>query len=224
MSDCVYADPLCPAELERGEKVEKVVDIYDSVDVVKVHDPDAETEDPDTKRNLQDHYTVLWIKFNNVNTENSQLHSRFTNLTIQRDMLQRDTTEIQRFSILGWRFYNSSLYYISAEKKDWNQSRDDCREKGADLVIINSREEQEFIKRMYDRAAWVGLSDRDTEGEWKWVDGTPLTTAYWNKGEPNSNGDEDCAVMSYVNNPVENWADFHCNNKFTWICERRIFS
>ncbi|XP_046698943.1 C-type lectin domain family 4 member M-like isoform X3 [Silurus meridionalis] len=181
MSDCVYADPLCPAELERGEKVEKVVDIYDSVDVVKVHDPDAETEDPDTKRNLQDHYT-------------------------------------------GWRFYNSSLYYISAEKKDWNQSRDDCREKGADLVIINSREEQEFIKRMYDRAAWVGLSDRDTEGEWKWVDGTPLTTAYWNKGEPNSNGDEDCAVMSYVNNPVENWADFHCNNKFTWICERRIFS
>ncbi|KAI5628230.1 CD209 antigen-like protein D [Silurus asotus] len=128
MSDCVYANPLCPEELERGEKVEKVVDIYDSVDVVRVHDPDAETEDPDTKGNLQDHHT-------------------------------------------GWRFYSSSLYYISAEKKDWNQSRDDCREKGADLVIINSREEQEFIRRMHGSAAWVGLSDRDTEGEWKWVDG-----------------------------------------------------
>ncbi|XP_060772635.1 CD209 antigen-like protein A isoform X2 [Neoarius graeffei] len=124
--------------------------------------------------------TVLWIKFNNLTTENNQLQTSYTNLTKEREI------EIQRHSKLGWICFGSS-FYISTEKKNWTESRQDCRKQGADLAIIKSGEEQEFIlKQLGKSQAWIGLSDGDTEGEWKWVDGTPLTTEYWRNEEPNN--------------------------------------
>ncbi|MCI4395041.1 hypothetical protein PGIGA_G00175910 [Pangasianodon gigas] len=181
MSECVYDNVICIEELKRGERMEMVVDIYESADAVRGHDPDARTEDTDTERNHHIHHT-------------------------------------------GWIFFNTSLYYISTEKKDWDKSRQDCKEKGADLVIINSKEEQEFIKQMHGREAWIGLSDRDEEDVWKWVDGTPLTIGYWGRGEPNNYRDEDCVITGYLYVPVQNWADFSCNSMFTWICEKIIFN
>ncbi|KAF5894271.1 C-type lectin domain family 4 member E-like isoform X1, partial [Clarias magur] len=95
----------------------------------------------------------------------------------ERDQLRREGKELQRFIKLGWTYSSSSVYIISSEKKSWTESRQNCRERGADLVIINSKEEQEFITtQVSSRRAWIGLSDRDTEGKWKWVDDTPLST------------------------------------------------
>ncbi len=34
------------------------------------------------------------------------------------------------------------LFYISSERKSWSWSRRYCQQRGADLVIINSRKEQ----------------------------------------------------------------------------------
>lgn len=47
----------------------------------------------------------------------------------------------------GWVYFHRSLYYISSMKKSWQDSRDDCLQRGADLVIINSKEEhvREFL-------------------------------------------------------------------------------
>ncbi|KAG7313926.1 hypothetical protein KOW79_022422 [Hemibagrus wyckioides] len=82
----------------------------------------------------------------------------------------------------------------------WTESRQDCRGRGADLVIINNKEEQEFISKLLGiRKAWIGLNDRDKEEEWKWVDDTRLSTGYWGRGEPNSKaGDEDCVLTGIL--------------------------
>ncbi|KAJ8358042.1 hypothetical protein AAFF_G00041000 [Aldrovandia affinis] len=88
----------------------------------------------------------------------------------------------------GWELSNSKCYYFSTEGKSWNDSRSDCLKQGADLVIIESKEEQDFIsKHRRGGFYWIGLSDSETEGTFLWVDGTPLQEdkAFWARGQPN---------------------------------------
>ncbi|KAK2865596.1 hypothetical protein Q7C36_001652 [Tachysurus vachellii] len=120
--------------------------------------------------------------------------------------------------------FSSSFYIMSNEMKNWEESRKDCKAKGADLVIINSKEEQEFIVKQLDKLeTWIGLSDTVKEGEWKWVDDTPLNTGYWAQGEPNNRGDEDCAVIyTYPSHLTATWNDRKCSAKLPWICEKDV--
>uniref|UniRef100_A0A673Y951 CD209 antigen-like protein E n=1 Tax=Salmo trutta TaxID=8032 RepID=A0A673Y951_SALTR len=122
----------------------------------------------------------------------------------------------------GWRYFDSSLYFLSTEKKTWEESRQDCLERGADLVIINSKEEQTFLFNLHLRA-WIGLTDSVTEGTWKWVDDTSLTTKYWRGGQPDDNGQEDCAEIYYgQDDPVQTWNDDNCLKYHDWICEKVV--
>ncbi|XP_029585066.1 C-type lectin domain family 4 member E-like [Salmo trutta] len=77
--------------------------------------------------------------------------------------------------------YYISSFYISTVKNTWDYARQDCLNRGADLVIINSKEEQTFFNELYSvPEAWIGLTDSLTEKTWKWVDSTPLTTPrFW---------------------------------------------
>uniref|UniRef100_A0A668SIM6 C-type lectin domain-containing protein n=2 Tax=Oreochromis aureus TaxID=47969 RepID=A0A668SIM6_OREAU len=118
-------------------------------------------------------------------------------------------------------YFNHSLYYVSSTKNTWNDSREDCLQRGADLVIINSREEQNFIREFKTRT-WIGLTDAAKEQTWKWVDGTTLTISFWDTDEPNSYlGDEDCGeIWSYTKENT--WNDALCDRNNVWICERKM--
>ncbi|XP_058240043.1 CD209 antigen-like protein E [Hemibagrus wyckioides] len=169
----------------------------------------------------------LQSSYNTLTKERDQLQTSYNTLTKERDQLQREREELERFSNkLGWIYFSSSIYLMSNEGKTWTESRQDCRGRGADLVIINNKEEQEFISKLLGtRKAWIGLNDRDKEEVWKWVDNKPLSTGYWGRGESNSKvGDEDCVLTGDRSDPVWNWADYPCDDKFIWICEKKIFN
>ncbi|XP_073672042.1 CD209 antigen-like protein A [Paramisgurnus dabryanus] len=118
----------------------------------------------------------------------------------------------------GWIYYQFSLYFISSEKKSWSNSRRYCRDRGADLIIINNRQEQDFVQKISGTdSIWIGLTDSDKEGRWKWVDGSTLTTGFWLPGEPNGGRRENCAE-SY---PLK-WNDLSCNDARKWICKKNI--
>ncbi|XP_053335451.1 C-type lectin domain family 4 member K-like [Clarias gariepinus] len=165
----------------------------------------------------------LQTSYNNLTIERDQLQTSNKNLTTERDQLQKEKKEVQKLFKAGWIYFSSSIYYIFTEQTNWDTSRQNCRDRGADLVIINSREEQEFIKKqLSSRKSWIGLSDGDTEGEWKWVDNTRLSTKFWASGEPNGAKNENCVVTGHKTDPVLDWADYPCNDKFVWICEKTI--
>ena len=62
------------------------------------------------------------------------------------------------------------------------------------LATITSESEQEFISGMLteQERPWIGLTDKDSEGSFKWITGEPLDYTYWNTNQPdNYNNNED---------------------------------
>ncbi|XP_029949224.1 CD209 antigen-like [Salarias fasciatus] len=123
---------------------------------------------------------------------------------------KRDTSAApdQRLHEGRWVPFRSSLYYISSTERTWQESRDDCLSRGADLMIIDSQEEQDFSRR-FSQEVWIGLTDSAQEGTWQWVDGTLLNTSYWLPGEPNNDDEgkeENCAEIHVDNG----WNDRVC--------------
>uniref|UniRef100_A0A672RND0 Si:ch211-232p21.6 n=1 Tax=Sinocyclocheilus grahami TaxID=75366 RepID=A0A672RND0_SINGR len=111
------------------------------------------------------------------------------------------------------------FYVFSNDTKDWNSSRQCCQDLGGDLVIINSSEEQEFLAQQIVTfnalvLHWIGLTDRQTEGVWLWVDNTPLNNnVSWHKLSK-----DHCAVISgYLKG--EKWGDISCLKMQRSICE-----
>jgi len=42
----------------------------------------------------------------------------------------------------GWSMFSCSCYLLSEMSDTWDKGRKDCKDKGADLVVIDSAEEQ----------------------------------------------------------------------------------
>ncbi|KAM7406933.1 hypothetical protein PAMA_002910 [Pampus argenteus] len=117
-----------------------------------------------------------------------ELSALKANLTEERNLLNASLAEmskkLQRLQSLsaqnqtcptGWRMFSCTCYFISITSDSWEKGRQDCRDREGDLVVIDSPEEQEFLSKIAKQSTWIGLSDREKEGTWKWTDGTPLT-------------------------------------------------
>ena len=66
------------------------------------------------------------------------------------------------------------------------------------LVSINDEMEQRWLEGLFDRAPfWIGLSDVETEGQWQWDSGEPVTYTNWSL-HPIFPDDLDDAEKDYV--------------------------
>ncbi|KAL2079466.1 hypothetical protein ACEWY4_025210 [Coilia grayii] len=180
----------------------------------------------DKYNNLGREKEQLQTSYNNLNRANTiltdeiaELQNRYNNLTKDRDDLLKKNTKLD--SRMGWVYRKPRLYKISTEKKNWHESRGSCLKLGADLVVVNDIDEQTFL--LPYKTFWIGLSDTEEEGVWKWVDGTPQTESFWRPGEPNNAGNEDCAEISTESSkPTQAWNDVPCSQTHQYICEDHI--
>ncbi|KAM8841888.1 CD209 antigen-like protein C [Synchiropus picturatus] len=143
------------------------------------------------------------------------------NCTNETAVMKMKLNELDEYFQQGWLYIRPSLYYMSPVKKSWFDSRNFCVERGADLVVINSKEEQKFINK-FGKITWIGLRQRQDNGSWVWVDGTPLSISFWSPGEPNDvDGKENCTEI--MDHSIEmSWNDGPCQLKKFWICEKNI--
>jgi len=116
-------------------------------------------------------------------------------------------------------------YYLSTEKRTWNESSQWCRDKQSDLIIINYRGKEALLGRVVPRhqAVWIGLTNSNSGG-WMWVNGAPLTSpTFWAPGQPTGRGgDGDCGYYYTGLLPSRGWFDDACRETYYWMCEKRV--
>lgn len=104
------------------------------------------------------------------------------------------------------------------------------------LATITSAEESEYLTTRFTEDGWLGASDAEEEGDWKWIDGPEEGTSFWSgaaegapvdgaysnwaEDEPNdSEGSEDCS--QFYAGVGSKWNDLPCDdgNIFFYVTE-----
>ncbi|XP_076829101.1 uncharacterized protein LOC143475210 isoform X6 [Brachyhypopomus gauderio] len=184
------------------------------------------------KEDLSVRETSLVSQLSERNRSIEQLLAEKENLTRELQALKDKPVNCA----VGWKLFSRRCYYFSKDQKTWTESRDACIAEGGDLVIINNKEEKDFLQQSKPVPGkmdyWIGLTDAVKENDWRWLDGTKrnIKLISWAGTEPDNWNDtnkypdgEDCAVMELESNGCV-LRDAFCDEaskKHSYICEAK---
>ena len=110
-------------------------------------------------------------------------------------------------------------YALIDERMNWWEAQQFCVNQGGHLVTIINAAENEFISAFANQIGetiLIGLTDEQTEGEFHWITGEPVTYTNWAGSEPNDYGDGE----DYTEIQVEGtWNDVPTDYEIYFVCE-----
>lgn len=74
---------------------------------------------------------------------------------------------------------------------------------------------------VYEESLWTSGNRLTDKTSWRWLSGESVKEFYWNSGEPNNAGGEECISIKRQGD-VYGWNDALCNQLFYYICEYPI--
>jgi len=110
------------------------------------------------------------------------------------------------------------FYALSDLPMSWDEAYAYCSTIKGFLAEPRSSGETEEVNKVLDgRSAWIGLTDKGTEGLFLWSSDAADTQSYHNWGEygdygPEPTGDGDCVLTWMVNDGK--WNDYPCNHVY----------
>uniref|UniRef100_UPI00398F735C collectin-12 isoform X1 n=2 Tax=Pristiophorus japonicus TaxID=55135 RepID=UPI00398F735C len=123
-----------------------------------------------------------------------------------------------------WKNFKDKCYYFSVDLVEFEEGKNLCKNMSSNMIIINNREEQQWVRKQMNgiNYFWIGLSDTEQQNVWKWVDGTTAEYTNWRPGQPDNweheASTEDCAGLA--NSAL--WNDFFCTDLNGLICEKSV--
>ncbi|XP_071098322.1 uncharacterized protein [Haliotis cracherodii] len=133
----------------------------------------------------------------------------------------------------GFKTWKTSCYSFSQTNVIWDDGRKLCQDKGADLVSINTQEEDSFITNQLEnlivpdtvRGMWLGSTYDDADNKFKWVDGTDVSYGRFKTGSPRRlTGYSLVVINPAVNSAFAGWpwgSDVGSVYKRGFICEMK---
>ncbi|KAF6339086.1 C-type lectin domain family 2 member B [Rhinolophus ferrumequinum] len=116
----------------------------------------------------------------------------------------------QYFCPDDWIRFQDSCYYFSKQEENWNSSRYNCSTQHADLTMIDTMEEMNFLTQYKCTSDhWIGLTMTKNQTR-QWVNGTIFNKWFDVKG----NGK--CAYLG-----DDGVATARCYTERKWICRKK---
>ena len=111
-------------------------------------------------------------------------------------------------------------------KKDFFACEKKCEEMGGHLAVIDSEDENDalfnYAQENGETYAYFGFTDEGDEGNWRWVDGSPVNYTNWctKKGQPNNRKGEEHYAQFYGEMGDGTWCDAKfASGSYKFICE-----
>jgi len=118
------------------------------------------------------------------------------------------------------RSYQGNQYVLTDAAKTWTEAQAEAESLGGNLVTINARAEENWLKQTFggQERFWIGINDAAAEGQFEWASTEAVTYTNWAPNEPNnSGGNQDYGVMNFAT--TRQWDDSGNTARFRGIIE-----
>jgi len=114
----------------------------------------------------------------------------------------------------GWRKCGNKCFYFGGQERvgGYASATLKCMDLNprARLASIKSKEENDFVLANMQISSYIGGTDKQVEGEWRWPDNTRFGYTNWAPYEP-TGGSEDCTMFEKGTYGCNCWNDIPCD-------------
>lgn len=167
---------------------------------------------------------AVWpVKWNDLANSNTYEQSGYVCEWEASDAAEE--TQVEGYTGHIYEFYTLPESEWESGPITWQQAERRCEWKGGHLAVIESSTENFLLysamKAKGYENAYFGYSDKSSEGNWKWVNGTSTAYTNWHSGEPNNQDGIEHYAMFYENFQDGTWndADGIIDAGCAYICE-----
>ncbi|XP_045423785.1 mannose-binding protein C [Lemur catta] len=108
------------------------------------------------------------------------------------------------------------IFLTNGEAMTFDRVKVLCAQLQGSVATPRNAEENTAIQNLVKEDAFLGITDKKTEGQFVDLTGNRVTYTNWNDGEPNNAGSgEDCTVLLRNGR----WNDAPCSSSFLAVCE-----
>ncbi|MCR5781174.1 MAG: leucine-rich repeat protein [Clostridia bacterium] len=124
-----------------------------------------------------------------------------------------DNTEVcLDYKTLTWAdqaTFGTNIYYLfnTYSPCTWSDAQAYCESQGGHLATVTSQEEMDAIKPLITNNTWLGATEEEQDGTWKWVTGEEFAYTDWNDGQPDNCDTGEDRLMAYSTKANIKWND-----------------
>ncbi|XP_064557607.1 CD209 antigen-like protein C [Zonotrichia leucophrys gambelii] len=168
---------------------------------------------------LRGNFTGIW---ESVQQDQTRLH-----FGLRQHQLEQQQLAAQLCQALGspqpcspgWLQHRSRCFSFSRDALSWGRALNACADLGAQLAVVSDQHEQLFLLEHSERSSsyWLGLSEAEHGGRWRWVTGEEPTFLFWDAWlQEEQRGRGSCGALG----PKGRWVSAECSEPRRWICQR----